>query len=43
MIGRIIIINYGVISILSLYENIRLQKHQQEIIEAWVQNLNFEG
>ncbi len=33
--------NHGVISILPLYENIRLYKHKQEIIETCLQVLNF--
>ncbi len=35
-------INHGVISILTLYENIRLQNNQQEIIELCLQVLVFE-
>ena len=34
MIGKIIILKYGVISLLPLFENNRLQKHQQEIKET---------
>ena len=33
--------NHSVISILPLYENIRLHKHQQEIIETYLQVLKF--
>ncbi len=34
--------NHGVISIIPIYENIRLHKYQQEIIETCLQVLNFE-
>ncbi len=44
MIGqrKFFMINYVVISILPLYEKIRLHYHQQETIETCLQVLNFE-
>ncbi len=41
MIGKFIIMIYDVISMLPLYENIRIQKHQQEITETWIIKLNL--
>ena len=38
MIGQIIIMNYGVISMIPLYENIRLQKHHLFFCPLDIQN-----